>query len=272
MYISFSKYQGSGNDFIIIDDRAGFFPIENDQLISKICHRRFGIGADGLLLLQTSACAGFRLRIFNSDGREVGMCGNGMRCFIHYLHGLGFKEDVYRVETTHDIIECQIKGDKISVRLQKPYVINWGVKLDLDNQPCEAYVVHTGVPHAVIFVEDIEKVEVERHGRFVRNHPLFGLEGVNVNFAKRGADGAFRVRTYERGVEGETYACGTGAAAVALAASQLWDVSSPVRIVPLSQESLEVHVEQALSGGKQLDLIGRAIAVFDGKFSFEQFL
>jgi diaminopimelate epimerase len=128
MYISFAKYHGSGNDFIIIDDRAGVFPIENDQLISKICHRRFGIGADGLLLLQTSACAGFRVRIVNSDGKEVGMCGNGMRCFVHYLHSLGFKEDVYRVETMHDIIECQIKGDNISVRLQKPYVINWDVK------------------------------------------------------------------------------------------------------------------------------------------------
>ncbi|MBM3207903.1 MAG: diaminopimelate epimerase [Chlamydiae bacterium] len=272
MFISFSKYQGSGNDFVIIDDRATVFPCEKDEFIRKICHRRFGIGADGLLLLQTSACAGFKVRIFNSDGKEVSMCGNGLRCFVHYLNSLGFKEESYRIETMHDIIDCQIKGDKILVRLQKPYVMNWGVNLDVDDSVFEAYVVHTGVPHAVIFVDDLEQVNVEESGRRVRNHPLFAPEGVNVNFAKRGADGAFRVRTYERGVEGETYACGTGAAAVALAACQLWDVTSPVRIVPLSKESLEVRVEQAVSGGKLLDLIGGATAVFEGKFCLEQFL
>lgn len=272
MFLSFSKYQGAGNDFIIIDDRAGFFPIENDLFIRNLCDRRFGIGADGLLLLQGSSCANFRMRIFNSDGKEVGMCGNGIRCFVHYLRSLGFREEQFLIETMHDTVTCQIKGDKISVKLEKPHVLHWGVQIENEEKNLEAFVVHTGVPHAVIFVEDLDAVDVEGLGRKIRNHTLFAPQGVNVNFAKLGPDGSVRVRTYERGVEGETLACGTGAAAVALTVSQKWDLPSPVRVLPLSKECLEIHVGQSSLGGKSLELVGSACCVFEGRIGITQFI
>ncbi|MCX6989590.1 MAG: diaminopimelate epimerase, partial [Chlamydiae bacterium] len=238
MFLSFSKYQAAGNDFIIIDDRAGSFPAEKDQFIHNLCHRRFGIGADGLLLLQKSSIANFRIRIFNADGKEVAMCGNGMRCFVHYLGSLGFRGDPFVVETMHDTVYCHIKGDKISVKLDNPSVLYWGVELEADNQSLEAFVVHTGVPHAVIFVDDLDHVDVEGLGRKVRNHSLFAPHGVNVNFAKMGSDGSVHVRTYERGVEGETYSCGTGAAAVALTVSQKDNLLGSIRIIPFSKQFL----------------------------------
>ena len=272
MFLSFSKYQGAGNDFIIIDDRAGIFPCEKDQFIHNLCHRRFGVGADGLLLLQTSSIATFRIRIFNSDGKEVSMCGNGIRCFIHYLRTLGFREDPFLIETIDNIVRCQIKGDKISVTLDKPAVLHWGLELEADNQLLQAFVVHTGVPHAVIFVDDLDLVDVEGLGRKIRNHALFAPHGVNVNFAKIGSDGSVQVRTYERGVEGETYSCGTGAAAVALTVAEKCNLPSPIRIMPFSKHCLEVIVSESSSGGKDLELIGHAACVFEGRLAIDQFL
>lgn len=272
MFLSFSKYHGAGNDFILIDDRSGSFPCDNFHLISRLCDRRLGIGADGLLLLQTSNFADFRIRIFNSDGKEAGMCGNGMRCFIHYLRSLGFRDEQFQIETMHDTISCSIKGERISVKIEKPKVLHWGIEIQHNEDKYEAYVLNTGVPHAVIFVEDLDHVEVETLGRSIRNHEAFSPLGVNVNFAKLGADGSLRVRTYERGVEAETPSCGTGAAAVALTALQKWDMPSPVRIVPRSLDCLEVHVNQNSIGGKDLELIGTASYVFDGRIAIDNLL
>ena len=144
--------------------------------------------------------------------------------------------------------------------------------IDLEQGSFEAFVVHTGVPHAVIFVDDLEGVDINRLGPAIRHHPLFAPEGVNVNFVKMGSDGAFRVRTYERGVEAETYACGTGAAAVALTAHQKWNALSPVRVMPLSAECLEVYVSPLAAGGQKIELIGRAVCVFTGQLDLESVL
>ena len=270
--ISFCKYHGSGNDFIIVDDRAETFPCTNAEFIKKICNRQFGVGADGLLLLQTSNCASFRIRIFNSDGKEVGMCGNGIRCFVSYLKSLGYKDDLFLIETMNDTVQCRTHSDKISVKLSKPIVLHWGVKLDHLMEHIEAFVVHTGVPHAVIFVDDLDGMNVDEVGRKIRQYPLFHPEGVNVNFVRKGADGSLRVRTYERGVEAETLSSGTGAAAVALTAYMLWNIPSPVRIMPLSQDCLEVHVNEARFGGKELELTGRASFIFEGRLTLNSFL
>jgi diaminopimelate epimerase len=270
--IPFSKYQGSGNDFIIIDDRAALFACENSLLIRRLCNRRLGIGGDGLLLLQASNKTGFRIRIFNSDGHEVAMCGNGMRCFVHYLRSLGFRDNPYSIEAMHDIIVCYVKADKISVQIDRPHVLHWGVPLDVHGHSFEAFVVHTGVPHAVIFVEDLEDLDIETLGPAIRHDPLFAPEGVNVNFVNTGADGALRIRTYERGVEGETHACGTGAAAAALTAVQKIGISTPVRVVPLSGDYLEVDIRPLTSGGQQIEVSGGAVCIFSGHLSLEQFL
>jgi diaminopimelate epimerase len=272
MYFSFSKYQGAGNDFILVDDRAGSFPAQQVKFIEKLCNRRFGIGADGLILLQSSNCARFRMRIFNADGREVSMCGNGIRCLVQYIRSLGFKEDEFLIETMHATIPCSIHGDKVRVLLGKPHVLHWGVQIEEGNEQHEAFVVNTGVPHAVIFVEELEFYPVEEIGRRIRHHPLFAPNGVNVNFAKMVADGTLRMRTYERGVESETLACGTGAAAVALAAAQKWQLSNPIRVISSAKEYLEVCIQDALSGGKEIEMLGGAMFVFEGRIGVEQII
>lgn len=270
MFVTFSKYHGAGNDFIVIDDRAAFFPVENTPLIEHLCHRRFGIGGDGLLLLQSSKCADFRMRIFNSDGKEASMCGNGIRCLVHFLRSLGFKEEQFSIETMHATLACQIKGDRISVVLGKPHVLHWGVSLEDNGSSYVAYVVNTGVPHAVVFVEDLDDIDVFSLGRRIRNHSLFSPHGVNVNFAKIAPDGTVRIRTYERGVEDETYACGTGSAAVALTVAQTADMQSPIRLLTKSKEYLEINVKEAPDGGKEIEMIGNATYVFEGRIAINR--
>ncbi len=260
MKLSFFKYQGSGNDFILIDDRSCFFPAEDEKMIRFLCSRNFGIGADGLILLQASTLADFRMRIFNSDGLEADFCGNGLRCLVLYLKDLGFQEDTFRIETQQSIAACFIQGNKITAQLPHPKVLHWGITVE-DH---EAYVVNTGVPHAVLFVEDLEEVPVASIAPTIRFHPHFGPEGVNVNFVKVGADGTLRMRTYERGIEGETLACGSGAAAAALVVSQKENLSLPIRVMTKSGDTLEFSIKE-LPEGKKIEMQGSACFVFEGR-------
>ena len=259
MKLFFSKYQGSGNDFILIDDRSSFFPIQDEKMIRFLCSRHFGVGADGLILLQTSTLAHFRMRIFNSDGKEADFCGNGIRCLILYLKNLGFQEEAFLIETQQATLPCSIQGNTVTAQLPHPKVLHWGVTVGEQ----EAFVVHTGVPHAVIFVEDLDEVPVSTLAPRVRFHPHFGPDGVNVNFVKVGSDGTLRMRTYERGIEGETLACGSGAAAAALVASQRESLSSPIRVMTKSGETLEFSVRELLEG-KKIEMQGNASLVFEG--------
>jgi diaminopimelate epimerase len=258
--LSFFKYQGSGNDFILIDDRSCFFPIQDEKMIRFLCSRNFGVGADGLILLQESTIAQFRMRIFNSDGLEADFCGNGLRCLILYLKDLGYQQDSFLIETQQTIIPCSIQGNKTTAELPHPKVLHWGVKVG-DH---EAYVVNTGVPHAVAFVEDLEEVPVSVLAPPIRFHPRFGPEGVNVNFVKVGADGTLRMRTYERGIEGETLSCGSGAAAAALVASQKENLPLPIRVMTKSGDTLEFSIKE-LPEGKKIEMQGSACFVFEGR-------
>jgi diaminopimelate epimerase len=259
----FSKYQGSGNDFIIIDDRSGSFPIYNQQLIRFLCARNWGIGADGLILLQTSCVADFRMRIFNSDGLEADLCGNGLRCLALYLKHLGFKEDLFRIETQKAVLSCSVVGATIRIELPPPKVLHWGIVIG-EEVSHEVFVVHTGLPHAVVFVEDLEEYPVEMIGKWIRFHPRFAPDGVNVNFVKVASDGSLRIRTYERGVEGETLSCGTGAAAAALVFFQKKAQQSPLRVMTKSGECLEFSIEESLEG-KRIEMQGKASFVFEGR-------
>lgn len=256
--IAFSKYQGAGNDFILIDDRVSNFPI---HLVEKLCHRRLGIGADGVILLQNSRKAAFRMRIFNSDGKEAAMCGNGIRCLFDFARTLGFKEESYLVETMDAILQCRAVGDRVSVLLAPPQLIVHNLPL-LDNR---IDVWNTGVPHAVLFVDELDKVPVAELGYLIRHHGHFQPHGVNVNFASH-ENGLLRMRTYERGVEGETLACGTGAAAVALSAHKRYNLPSPLQIYASSNDLLEVNVAEG-----KIELIGPVKAVFHGKINGESF-
>ena len=262
MLLSFSKYQGAGNDFIIIDDRSCRFPVDDRELIKRLCFRNLGIGADGLILLQHSSCAEFRMRIFNADGKEAPMCRNGLRCLVRYLKDLGFKAEKFHIETEAEVLECSYQGGKVSVNFPPPKVLHWGISLQEGGVSEEIFVVDTGVPHAVVFIEDLEECFVEKLGRELRFHPKFSPHGVNVNFVKIASDGTARIRTYERGVEGETLACGTGATAAAFVLFQQKGQGGSIRIMPKSGESLEFLAENPL---KKIEMRGKAEFVFEGR-------
>lgn len=224
MKLSFSKYHGAGNDFILIDDRALFFPDKNDQLIRKLCERRYGIGADGLILVQKSTCADLKMRIFNADGHETEMCGNGLRCLIHFTQSIG----TTRVETMHSVLTCSFDGENITVDMP----LSSFQELE-DAQ----YLLNTGVPHLILFTSDLKTLDVKNKGRELRN-----LHNANVNFIQISEDQTVHIRTYERGVEDETHACGTAAAAAALVAAKKHGLPNPLKIMPLSREPLHATV------------------------------
>jgi len=243
----FSKYEGAGNDFILIDDRAGTFSLDA-AAIRRLCHRNFGIGADGLILLQKD----FRMRIFNSDGQEAESCGNGLRCLGRFLLDLGLPRTKRSIAVHDRTVEISYVGDKIGVDIGEPK----GLSLDIATERGVVHFVDTGVPHVVHFVNSVREAPLHELGPYWRHHPLFEPRGTNVNLAS--LEGLIRVRTFERGVEGETLACGTGACAVAVVAHALYSVPSPVA-VSFPGGDLEIEVAQ-----NRLTMIGPAVKVFDG--------
>lgn len=246
--LSFVKYQGTGNDFVLVDDRDGLFPPENKSLIQKICHRRFGVGADGLILLAQSSVADFQMRIFNSDGSEAESCGNGLRCLVRFLEDLGISKKTYRIQTAGKVVEAGFVRGRPVIDMGVP------VRIVLDS---EFHLIDTGVPHAVRFVPDVDMVDVALEGAVLR-----AKAKSNVDFAALEADGSIRVRTFERGVEEETLSCGTGAAAVAAIAWRLYSLEMPIEI-HFPGGSLEVWE----SGGR-LHVAGPAEKVFTGSFQY----
>jgi diaminopimelate epimerase len=260
--IPFSKYQGAGNDFILIDNRKKIFPTEKFSSISKLCERKWGIGADGLILLENSTSADFRMRIFNSDGKEAESCGNGLRCLMKFLIDLGLAPKPYKIELMNGQVVVAVKGDMPVVYLDDPQNLQLSVHLKDLSQT--VHLVDTGVPHGVVFTQQVEKTRVAEMGRILRNHPAFSPKGINVNFAQVMQD-RVKVRVYERGVEDETLACGTGAAAVALIAHELHDLPSPISL-EFPGGMLEVSFEKEKGRYKNIQLIGSAELVFIGSF------
>jgi diaminopimelate epimerase len=255
MKISFCKYQGSGNDFILIDDRESRFPLHDTSYIQFLCHRRKGIGADGLILLKPSQKADFRMRIFNADGSEANMCGNGLRCLVHFANQRGLCQTKGSVEVSSRLVPFEILLEEIQVDLG-PYAY----KALLKPLSREIYLIDVGVPHAVIFVENDNLFEIEAAA--LRTHPAFGSEGANINFAIV-KDGIVRSRTMERGVAEETLSCGSGA--IAIAAQQKYQLSNPITVVPLSQEALKVKITPTSA-----TLIGKATFVFGGTVVYNE--
>lgn len=249
---AFAKYHGAGNDFILIDDRNKVFPVSRSDWIAKLCHRRFGIGADGLILLQLSESgADYAMRIFNSDGKETKMCGNGLRCLAHFIRRMGDSRSILHIEVGSLMTICSFDGDNVKTHIGSYRWIEKGVQIG----PYKVYAVHTGVPHAVVF--DDFKSDFIEIARFIRFHPYFQPEGINVNFARL-ENGKVRTRTYERGVEDETLACGTGAAAVAIVASELHNLKE-VSIFPASEEELYIKIDK-----DTVTVTGPATFVFGG--------
>lgn len=271
MFLQFEKYHGAGNDFILIDDRIEVFPANARTLIQRLCDRRLGIGADGLLLLQSSQSADYKMRIFNADGNEAAMCGNGIRCLTHYLVQHHIASPPFRFETQKGFAASRMQDNWIAVDFGVPQYLGEEA-LHIDQSQWNCYLMDTGVPHVVIFVPDVASIDVAAIGRAIRYAPSFLPQGVNVNFAQINSDGTVRVRTYERGVEGETLSCGTGLAATACAAARWRSCAFPLSLHTQSQESVQACSIPDDGAAHRVEVLGLAHLVYQGNiFIGEQY-
>ncbi|MBN8825216.1 MULTISPECIES: diaminopimelate epimerase [unclassified Spirosoma] len=255
MTFDFYKYQGTGNDFVMIDDRNQTFPASDQALVERICHRRFGVGADGLILLQNDPAYDFRMVYFNADGAEGSMCGNGGRCIVRFAHDLGLFEKETRF--------LAVDGEHTAVVSEAEIFLKMSNVSGIENRGGLTFL-NTGSPHVVQFVDDLESLDVVAEGRAIRYDTRFQPGGTNVNFAQVIDEHTLYVRTYERGVEDETYSCGTGVTAVALVAHHLLGRTNPISIRTMGG-NLRVSFDP--TGKEQFEnihLIGPAKRVFTG--------
>lgn len=252
--LEFSKMSASGNDFVMIDNRDGKlytrFPDIID-FVKKICRFHHSVGADGLILVENSTAYDFRWRFFNADGSEAEMCGNGGRCVARFAFMNGIAKKKMAFETIAGVIKAEVHGQKVKLQLTRPADLKLDYPVGLDDKELFVSSVNTGVPHAVLLVTDIDYVPVEELGRMIRNHKLFGEKGTNVNFVEVLDPKNVRIRTFERGVEGETYACGTGAVASGVILTEKSMVKSPVNIHTRGGETLKIYIDDEvyLEGG-----------------------
>ncbi len=266
--IKFTKAVATGNDFIIVDNRD--LKLKNDlgQLAKKLCDRFYGVGADGLLLVEASSSADFKMRIFNSDGSEAEMCGNGSRCAALYAHAkrIALGQDM-KIETMAGILNASVQGENVRVKLTDPKDIQWNLCLMIHECPYKVNLANTGVPHVIHFVDDLEAVEVKNLGPKMRYHKDFSPQGANVDFVKVTDKNNSRiaVRTYERGVEDETLACGTGAVASAIISAEAEKLVSPISVETKSGEVLKVYFESQEGNFKNVYLEGKTRLVYEGE-------
>ncbi len=265
--MNFVKYQGTGNDFVLIDDRNETFPTHDQALVAHLCHRRFGIGADGLILLQPgpselSPRYDFRMIYFNADGAEGSMCGNGGRCIVRFAHDLGLFTTKTRFRAVDGDHLAEVRGDDIFLKMGDVNPSD----TPIHNAP-ESHFLHTGSPHVVRFTDDLEVLDVVSEGRAIRYAEPFRPGGTNVNFTQVLGDNVLFVRTYERGVEDETYSCGTGVTAAALAAHRQFAMPGPVAIRTLGGDLCVSFEERADGSYTNIYLIGPAKRVFAGQIT-----
>jgi len=264
--IKFTKSVATGNDFIIVDNRSGELAEKSLVLFTKkACDRKRAIGADGVLFVERSKKCDFKMRIFNSDGSEAEMCGNGSRCIALFAAVNKIAKPQMTIETLAGTLDASVKGDIIKVKLTDPKDIRWNFCLMIGKCPYEVNFVDTGVPHAIHFVDDLNKIDVKNLGSHIRHHGEFSPEGTNADFVKVIGKNTIRIRTYERGVEDETLACGTGAVASAIISSEAEKMASPVTVETQSGEKIKVYFELKDGNFKNVYLEGRAKLVYEGE-------
>lgn len=264
MRIPFTKMHGASNDFILVDDRDGGFPSEDRAWIASVCARRTGVGCEGLILVLPSDAADFRMRFFNPDGSEVEMCGNGARCVSRFAHDRGIAPQTMSIETAAGILKAEALGDTVRLTMTSPSDWEMNQAIEVNGADLAYHFVNTGVPHVVVEVTDLDACDVKQLGAAIRRHSRFAPAGTNANFMAVNGPQSVRVRTYERGVEDETLACGTGIVASALVAARLERVRPPVSVASASGEVLEVNFELSGDGATGVTLLGGAIPVFEG--------
>jgi diaminopimelate epimerase len=271
--IPFMKLSGSGNDFILVDNRRGIVDGKRaGALAARICAHRMSVGGDGLILIERSKKAHFRWRLFNADGSEAEFSGNGARCASRFAYLKKIAPKQMRFETLAGMIEAEmvssVKGGKpeaVKVRFPDPRGLRLNLNVAVNGTTRTAHFLDTGVPHCVYLVDDPDKTDVVGVGRPTRYHDLFKPAGTNVNFIKVLDPHRIRIRTYERGVEDETLACGTGSIASALLASLVAKVESPVTLVPQSGLELTVYFDARGESFTNVYLQGDARAVYEGR-------
>lgn len=266
--IQFYKMHGAANDFIVIDDRSETFPAQDVDWLAAIMNRHTGVGSEGVLLIQPSEQADFRMRFFNPDGGEVDMCGNGARCIARLAAELDIAPPEMTFETLAGNVGATVEGDQVCLTMTPPRGWRLHCVLPMDNGDLCYHFVNSGVPHVVVPVERLDILDVAAMGARVRYHEEFAPEGTNVNFAEVTGPHGLRVRTYERGVEAETPACGTGIVACGLIFGKVGLVSAPVTIASAGGHRLVVDYDLTEDGASRVTLQGPAEHVFQGTLHY----
>ena len=262
--LRFTKMNGAGNDFVMIDNRAGDIHLGPDQ-IERICDRHCGVGADGILLLEKSDNgADFRMRYYNADGGEAEMCGNGARCFARFAKKVASAPEKISFETPAGIIGARLHGELVTLNMSDPIDLRLNVPLQIEGEDATVNYINTGVPHVVVPVSRIDVVDVRSRGAAIRYHEMFSPKGANANFLEKRGPRKIAIRTYERGVEDETLACGTGVVASALIFAAMEKTDGPIGVLVRGGSELTVDFEGDGKNFRAVTLTGPAEFVFEG--------
>lgn len=264
MKIRFWKMHGAGNDFILVDDRTGKFPARNTKWIRSVAARKTGIGCEGIILIQKSKKEDFRMRFFNPDGSEVEMCGNGARCVARLAHEIGAAPRNMKIETVAGILNATAMGGTVRLVMTDPKDWRLGRTVKIGGRKIDYGFVNSGVPHVVVEMKNLSACDVQGLGSRIRYHRDFAPAGTNANFVRVTGLHSLDIRTYERGVEDETLACGTGIVASALVMGVLGRVRSPVKVTAASGDILTVGFKLTDDGATDVTLLGPAVHVFQG--------
>ncbi|MDD5432613.1 MAG: diaminopimelate epimerase [Candidatus Omnitrophica bacterium] len=256
----FKKMVAAGNDFVVVKS-LGLSTEKYSKLAKKACDRKFGIGADGLLVMENSKIADIRMRIFNADGSEAEMCGNGARCAAYWTG-----KKIVKIETKAGIINSEVKDKEVKIQLTDPFGIRLDIPIKVNNRLLKVNFVNTGVPHVVIFAEGLDKIKITDIAPYIRYHKEFAPKGTNVNFIEPIDKNSFKIRTYERGVEDETLACGTGSVASSVIFSLKTDSGNKVNVHTKSGEILKVYFERTRVHFTNVWLEGEAKIVYEGDY------
>ncbi len=272
--VDFTKIEGAGNDFVLIDNRHNRYNFAYSDFAKIVCDRHRGVGADGLLVIENSTRSDFKMRYLNADGSEGGMCGNGGRCIAKYILVESGKQTT-QFEALNYIYSAEIVEKNIRLLMNNPTDFRLGLKIKFENNKIKMDYVHTGAPHAALFIEDMpqvlthfEEIDVDKIGRYIRYHELFSPAGTNVNFIRTLKRGEVQIRTYERGVEVETLSCGTGSIASAILAAIRYNWNSPIKVLTRSNVTLIINFINIDNNITNVSIEGPANLVFTGTLNY----
>jgi diaminopimelate epimerase len=265
--IEFYKMSGSGNDFIIIDNRSNIVD-ESDlsNFIVNVCRRKMSVGADGVILVENTDNADFKWRFFNSDGSVAEMCGNGARCVARFAYLNNIAGSNMSFETLAGLVKAEVIEERVKVKMTDPFDLETDVAIEFKNGLTSIYSINTGVPHVVMVKNSIDDIDIVKIGREIRYHDRFSPAGTNVNFVCHIKDNTIAIRTYERGVEDETLACGTGAAASAIVMAHKMKLDSPLSVLTRSGEYLNIFFKEKEGQYYDIYLEGDARIIYKAQF------